>query len=143
MPTPARATVLELIGCRDLDCITVHSATIEDLLVIAERLRRVHIVAPVLKKFTMSGKVPLGSRMSFLAPAVEIFSWNCRFTRCFGPPEVQLPDFGMWYLNDLKLGTEERGFVLSLDLGRPVRFHSFEILILFYVILLWSASFDM
>ena len=40
---------------------------------------------------------------------------------------------GMWRLDILKLETQESGFVLSLHVGRPVHFHSFDILLLFYV----------
>ncbi|CAN6168859.1 unnamed protein product [Urochloa humidicola] len=66
-----RLRVLELVCCWDLDCITVHSATIEELLVIGElQLQSVDIMAPMLKKFTLHGLVSVGFRLSLLAPMV-------------------------------------------------------------------------
>ena len=69
--------------------------------------------------------------MSLLAPKVENLWWNC----CVGfySEAVVIDASGMWTLEKLKLETQESGFVLSLDVGRPVRFHSFDILLLFYV----------
>ncbi|CAL5084124.1 unnamed protein product [Urochloa decumbens] len=114
-----RLRVLELVLCWDLDYISVHSATIEELLVIGrERLQSVDIVAPVLKKFTLRGLVSEGFRLSLLAPTVENLSWDCSFPWCFRPLEQRLHGSDMWYVNGLKLETEERGFVLGLDMGR-------------------------
>ncbi|CAN6219548.1 unnamed protein product [Urochloa humidicola] len=118
-----RLRVLELDRCWDLDYITVHSATIEELLVIGDdfgnlRLQSVDIVAPMLKKFTLRGLVSVGFRLPLLAPMVENLSWGCNFTWCFRPLEQRLHGSEMWYVNGLKLETEERGFVLGLEMGR-------------------------
>jgi len=97
-----------------------------------EPLRGLDIVAPLLKKFTLLWSVDKDFSMSLLAPKVENILWNCGVS--FYPEKNVVIDVsGMWRLKNLKLQTEECGFVLSLDVGRPVRFHSFDILLLFYV----------
>uniref|UniRef100_K4A2Y9 F-box/LRR-repeat protein 15/At3g58940/PEG3-like LRR domain-containing protein n=1 Tax=Setaria italica TaxID=4555 RepID=K4A2Y9_SETIT len=88
--------VLELINRWGLDTVTINSATIEELLVMDVQfsISGVDIVAPVLKKFT--------------------------FSTCFpsSPNAVGIDGIGMWCLGHLKLGTEENGFVLGLNLER-------------------------
>ena len=125
--------MLEVDFYRGLDPITVHSVTIEELFVTGwEPLRGLDIVAPLLKKFTLLRPVDKDFSMSLLAPKVENILWNCGVS--FYPEKNVVIDVsGMWRLKNLKLQTEECGFVLSLDVGRPVRFHSFDILLLFYV----------
>ncbi|RCV14022.1 hypothetical protein SETIT_2G393900v2, partial [Setaria italica] len=113
--------VLE-VGCWDIDTITVHSATIEQLLVTGEaQLRGVDIVAPLLKKITLGTSLSVDFSMSLLAPKVENLSYNCSSISRYGPLDVLegIYGIGMWYLNRLKLGTEENFFVLGLDLDRP------------------------
>ena len=126
--------VLEVHLDEDLNPITIHSATIEELRLTCHlwlHLRGVDIVAPMLKKFTLGWSVHKDFSMSLLAPKVENLWWNC----CVGfySEAVVIDASGMWTLEKLKLETQESGFVLSLDVGRPVRFHSFDILLLFYV----------
>ena len=125
--------MLEVDFYRGLDPITVHSVTIEELFVTGwEPLRGLDIVAPLLKNFTLLRPVDKDFSMSLLAPKVENILWNCGVS--FYPEKNVVIDVsGMWRLKNLKLQTEECGFVLSLDVGRPVRFHSFDILLLFYV----------
>ncbi|PVH65266.1 hypothetical protein PAHAL_2G450500 [Panicum hallii] len=118
-----RLRVLELICCRALDTITVHSATVEELLVTGEgrRLRGVDIVAPLLKKFTLHSDVSVDFSMSLLATTVENLSWNCRFACWLDPHKavgIDASGTWRWSLIHLKLGREERGFLLGLDIAR-------------------------
>ena len=85
----------------------------------------------MLKKFTLRESVDKDFVMSLFAPKVENLSWSCSV--CFYPETVVIDASGMWRLDILKLETQESGFVLSLHVGRPVHFHSFDILLLFYV----------
>ncbi|CAN6212364.1 unnamed protein product [Urochloa humidicola] len=52
-----RLRVLELISSQGLDTITVHSETIQELLVTSDWLRDADIVAPMLEKFTLRSRV--------------------------------------------------------------------------------------
>ena len=125
--------VLELIHCWGIETITVHSATIEELLVISGKLRGVDIMTPMLKKFTLHSDVSVDFGMSLLAPEVENLSW-----KCWSHGEFLLPGEalavgidGIWRLVRLELGTGRSGFTLSLDIGRSVRLFFFNILLLF------------
>ncbi|RLN36260.1 putative FBD-associated F-box protein [Panicum miliaceum] len=118
-----RLRVLELICSHVLDTITVHSATVEELLVTGERrLRGVDIVAPLLKKFTLRGAVSVDFSMSLLAPTVENLSWNCRIAYSWLDPHkavgIDASGTSWWSLIHLKLGREERGFLLGLGIRR-------------------------
>ncbi|CAL5085677.1 unnamed protein product [Urochloa decumbens] len=98
--------------------ITVHSATIEELLVTDGQLRGVDIVAPMMKKFTLRSSVHVDFTMSLLAPKVENLLWKC--WSIFGNlPRVAIDGIEMWCLNRLELKTVERVFTLVLDIGRP------------------------
>ncbi|CAN6199845.1 unnamed protein product [Urochloa humidicola] len=100
-----------------LGTITLHSATIEELHVTGGQLRGVDIVAPMLKEFTLRSDVFVDFTMSLLAPNVENLWWNC--WSIFGNPGVAIDGSNMWRLNHLELKTEERVFILVLDIERP------------------------
>ncbi|XP_039796794.1 uncharacterized protein LOC120661873 isoform X1 [Panicum virgatum] len=106
--------VLEVVAYdRVVHTITVHSVTIEELLVTGDGwLRGLDIVAPMLKKFTLRESVDKDFVMSLFAPKVENLSWSCSV--CFYPETVVIDASGMWRLDILKLETQESGFVLSL-----------------------------
>ncbi|PVH65263.1 hypothetical protein PAHAL_2G450300 [Panicum hallii] len=112
--------VLELIHCWGIETITVHSPTIEELLVISGQLRGVDIVAPMLKKFTLRSDVSVDFGMSLLAPEVENLSWKCWSHGQFLLPGESLAVGidGIWRLVRLELGTGRSGFILGLDIGR-------------------------
>ncbi|CAN6168856.1 unnamed protein product [Urochloa humidicola] len=113
--------VLELIYCWFMETITVHSTTIEELLVISgDQLQGVDIVAPRLKKFTLHSDVSVDFSMSMSAPMVENLSWKCwshgQFV--FAAVATAVGIHGMWRLVRTQLRTEGSGFILGLDIGR-------------------------
>ncbi|CAL5084121.1 unnamed protein product [Urochloa decumbens] len=115
-----RLRMLELIYCWGIDTITVHSATIEELLVISDQLQGVDIVAPRLKKFTLHSDVSVDFSMSMSAPMVENLSWKCwshgQFITAAVALAVGIEE--MWRLVCTQLRTEGSGFILGLDIGR-------------------------
>ncbi|CAN6168858.1 unnamed protein product [Urochloa humidicola] len=121
--------VLEFINCQGHDTMTVHSETVEELLVTDEWLLSIDIVAPLLKRFTLSGSRVLSYfEMSLLAPRVENLSWNCPSRWWIGPKSViGIDELGMWHLYDLTLRTERGGFVLGLDIRRPPQGYTIDV----------------
>lgn len=118
-----RLRALELICCWGIDTITVHSATMDELLVISGQLRGVDIVAPMLRKFTLHSEVSVECNISLFAPMMENLSLKCwthgqRFAHHV-PDAVGID--GVWRLARLQLRTESTGFILGLDVGRSVR----------------------
>jgi hypothetical protein len=111
--------VLELCRCWRLGIIMVHSTTIEELVVDGNGwIGGIDIVAPALKKFTMSTYMGRDFNVSFLAPMVEDLWWWCLFDfRNVGISE-------MWRLGKLCLWMEEGVYGLGLTIEMPVRLHS-------------------
>ncbi|CAN6198986.1 unnamed protein product [Urochloa humidicola] len=73
-----RLRVLELSYCWRLGIIMVHSTTIGELVVDGNGwIEGINIVAPALKKFTMSTYMGRDFNISFLAPMVKDLSWCC------------------------------------------------------------------
>ncbi|GJN33123.1 hypothetical protein PR202_gb21689 [Eleusine coracana subsp. coracana] len=112
--------VLELNWCRNQsdDTITVHSPTIEELLVYNHHhtgIRGIDIVAPVLKKFRLFTLMHNDCTMSLSAHMVENASWYCRWVN-FARININQ----MWCLDHLEVKTEKSGrIVLGLDIKRP------------------------
>ncbi|TKW35885.1 hypothetical protein SEVIR_2G404800v4 [Setaria viridis] len=115
-----RLRVLELIYCWGIETITVHSATIDELLVISGQLRGVDIMAPMLRKFTLHSDVSVDFNISLLAPMMENLSLKCwSHGQRFVPAVTEAVGIdGLWRLVRLELGTEGSGFILGLDIGR-------------------------
>ncbi|CAN6226137.1 unnamed protein product [Urochloa humidicola] len=104
-----------------METITVHSTTIEELLVVSgDQLQGVDIVAPRLKKFTLHSDVSVDFSMSMSAPMVENLSWKCwshgQFV--FAAVATAVGIHGTWRLVRTQLRTEGSGFILGLDIGR-------------------------
>ncbi|RLN33512.1 putative FBD-associated F-box protein [Panicum miliaceum] len=104
--------VLELIHCWGIETIMVHSATIEELLVISGQLRGVDVVVPMLKKFTLRSDVSMDFGMSLLAHEVENLSWKCWSHGQFLLPERNLQEmFPFPKISVLELSVDTRGHV--------------------------------
>ncbi|CAN6205353.1 unnamed protein product [Urochloa humidicola] len=109
-----RLHLLELSHCWRLGIIMVHSTTIEELVVDGNGwIRGIDIVAPALKKFTMSTYMDTDFNISFLAPIVKDLSWWCLCDF----RNVGLCEF--WRLRELNLWTEENVWCLHLTIEMP------------------------
>jgi hypothetical protein len=79
---------------------TVHSATLQELVVESERawLSRIDVVAPMLKQLTLSFWAYKEATISVSAPMLHKVSWQC----CYGKKAT---GFGLWSLHMLRLET--------------------------------------
>uniref|UniRef100_A0A0A9EMI0 F-box domain-containing protein n=1 Tax=Arundo donax TaxID=35708 RepID=A0A0A9EMI0_ARUDO len=102
--------VLEVRNSGSLGTIMVHSPTIKELDVGGEGLEGINIVAPALKRFTMSSYKERGFNVSFSAPAVDNLSWHWCYSQNAGIGE-------MWRLRELNFWMEESICVLRLTIG--------------------------
>uniref|UniRef100_A0A8I7B3U8 FBD domain-containing protein n=1 Tax=Hordeum vulgare subsp. vulgare TaxID=112509 RepID=A0A8I7B3U8_HORVV len=105
-------------GLIDMGSITVHSASLEELVVEHGNrwTRRTHITvsvhSPVLKRFTASFHACGNIEVSILAPMVEKVSWRCSYAR----PMCRL---GLWGLSEVGLNdTQETHGQTDTDSGR-------------------------
>ncbi|CAL5086754.1 unnamed protein product [Urochloa decumbens] len=106
--------VLELSCCWGLGIVMVHSTTIEELDVDGSGwISGIDIVAPMLKKFTMSITMDMDFNISFFAPMVKDLSWwcSCDFRN------VGLSEF--WRLSQLNLWRKESIWGLHLTIEMP------------------------
>ncbi|XP_037467444.1 F-box/LRR-repeat protein At3g03360-like [Triticum dicoccoides] len=93
--------------------LTVHSASLQELVVKNKWMRNVDIVAPSLKQLTMSMISYIDKNISVMAPMMEKVSWQCLYGRVSGVREAC---FGLWCLDKLRLQTAERQ-------GQPTSLH--------------------
>ncbi|KAF7098632.1 hypothetical protein CFC21_100357 [Triticum aestivum] len=84
----------------DKDGLTVNSASLQEIAVVACRVSNINIVAPVLKQLSMTIHTSEEVSVSALAPMVEKVSWHCSW--------FVAPMFGVWQLDSLELKTAER-----------------------------------
>ncbi|KAI5011059.1 hypothetical protein ZWY2020_013196 [Hordeum vulgare] len=105
-------------GLIDMSSITVHSASLEELVVEHGNrwTRRTHVTvsvdSPVLKRFTASFHACGNIEVSILAPMVEKVSWQCSYAR----PICRL---GLWGLSEVGLNdTQETHGQTDTDSGR-------------------------
>ncbi|CAL5062799.1 unnamed protein product [Urochloa decumbens] len=106
--------VLELCHCWHLGIVMVHSATIEELVVSHNGwIGGIDIVAPALKKFTMSTYMGRDFNVSFFAPIVKDLSWRC----LCDSRNVGIGD--MWRLRELDLLMEQSVYNLDLTIEMP------------------------
>ncbi|KAF7111092.1 hypothetical protein CFC21_111141 [Triticum aestivum] len=94
-----RALRLIWLGGDD-DRTTVHSTSLQELVMEAMWARRVDIVAPMLKQLTVSLHAYEQASISILAPMVEKVSWQCLY-------QNRTIWFGLWCLEKLSLQTAE------------------------------------
>ncbi|XP_037442194.1 uncharacterized protein LOC119310613 [Triticum dicoccoides] len=89
--------------------LSIDSASLQELVVDSEKglAEHINIVAPMLKRFTMSF-VSSGLSISVLAPMLDKVSWRCCYTR-------HSVWFGIWRLKEVLLRTADtQGQLLSL-----------------------------
>ncbi|KAM3214977.1 hypothetical protein ACQJBY_067115 [Aegilops geniculata] len=91
--------------------LTVHSTSLQELVVENKWTRNVDIVAPSLKQLTMSMVFYIDKNISVMAPMMEKVSWQCLYVRVRGEA-----GFGLWCLGKLRLQTAERQ-------GQPTSLH--------------------
>ncbi|XBI04473.1 hypothetical protein VPH35_132770 [Triticum aestivum] len=86
----------------DMD-LTVHSTSLQELVVGSKCMLNVDIVAPSLKQLTMSMVLYSDKNISVMAPMMEKVSWQCLYGRV--PAEAC---FGHWRVDKLRLQTAEK-----------------------------------
>ncbi|CAN6168063.1 unnamed protein product [Urochloa humidicola] len=111
-----RLRVLELSYCWRLGIIMVHSTTIEELVVDGNGwIRAIDIVAPALKKFTMSTYMDEDFNVSFLATIVKDLSWHCLCDF----RNVGLSEMGRLCYLDLWMEKSTYGLGLTIEMDIP------------------------
>ncbi|TVU39202.1 hypothetical protein EJB05_12610, partial [Eragrostis curvula] len=82
LPSCPRLHVLRILATRELKEVTVHSATLEELVVqcfyLFSDIRRIDIDAPELKKVKLNVEMDQEFSMTFSAPKVEELDWRFR-----------------------------------------------------------------
>ncbi|TVU39368.1 hypothetical protein EJB05_12782 [Eragrostis curvula] len=102
--------VLEVCSCSGVGTLRVRSTTIENLDVQDVWLGGVDIVAPALKRFTLSSYSDCSFSLSFSAPIVKNLYWSCGFDPSFhGISEL-------WSMSGMHVELKERVNLLCLDI---------------------------
>ncbi|KAF7111085.1 hypothetical protein CFC21_111135 [Triticum aestivum] len=101
------------------DLTTVHSASLQELVMESIWTHRVDIVAPILKQLTLSSWAEAQVSISILAPMIQNVSWQWLY-------DNGTIGFGLWTLEKLRLQTAQRqGQLPSLLIHASSSWYSF------------------
>jgi hypothetical protein len=79
IPQCPRLRVLQLTGYHKNNLVNVHAPSLQELFVDRGYAHRIDIVAPVLRKLSVSLRPNKQVKVSILAPTVETISWRCSY----------------------------------------------------------------
>ncbi|XP_047083236.1 putative FBD-associated F-box protein At5g56560 [Lolium rigidum] len=100
-----RRLCLSIINLVGMDNITIHSSSLEELVVDHKNrwtcLTSISVEAPVLKQLAMSFHAGSDVAVSILAPMMEKVSWRCLYTSF-------IYGLGLWGISEVGLKTAER-----------------------------------
>jgi len=120
VPRCPRLRVLSVRTPHEVDTITVHSASLQELVVSTSRFTStIDIVAPALRKLTLALEFRgIDNSLSVVAPMVEEVTWRCLYYMYVGIGK-------MWRVSSLKVRAVEKMELTDDDEGshQPRRAH--------------------
>jgi hypothetical protein len=127
VPRCPRLRVLSVRTPHEVDTITVHSASLQELVVSTSRFTStIDIVAPALRKLTLALEFRgIDNSLSVVAPMVEEVTWRCLYYMYVGIGK-------MWRVSNLKVRAVEKMELTDDDEGshQPRRAHVLSLNIL-------------